>query len=308
MTPDLPGPLGSSDDETVVYEQRGRLDRLGDAARSYRWPIVVLVVAAAALIVLGDVDVAVPPWLWGVGWYLALGGLIAAAPAKWLADRITEDPGVDLLDLDPVSGRHRHLRVGPRVWEQTTILSPWGDEVDVEDLNRVEINGRQGYEVMDYRTPDDELGLRSADDERPTPTCVATWMGDEEVDSARLRAYRSTVEYARDRLAEDAQRAVTLRANLGNIAREAAEKMVVEHIAAAESSSAPSGDAIQTTVEDVLDEWGFDDPLDDGDRDEQDDDRVDRGEREQRDGRLPGPDPTETTTDLPVSTDGGQDS
>jgi hypothetical protein len=152
-----------------------------------------------------------------------------------------------MLDLDPVSGDHRHVRIGRSLWDETTIRTPWGEETTVEDLNRCQINGRQGFECMDLRVTDDG------------PVCVATWLG--EADSAMLRTYRAAVTTARERLSRKARRNAEIEANAAEIAREAAEESVMWLIRTSDDTGVPSPTEIEDVVDRVVSEQGIDDPL-----------------------------------------------
>lgn len=249
----------------AMYHRYSRWYYAKEILVSYRWPIVVLILAAsAALAYFGVPEITVPDWTKGAVLYAGISALLSA-PVAWILLRRWETPkGVEVLDLDPSTGSHRHLRVGLDLWEELEVRSPWGGKASIEDLSRVDINGRQGYELMDLRVRDDG-----------TPVATATWMG--EASSAALRTYRYTLVYARRRLSKQAEKAQILEANREHIIREIAEKQVYQLIQTAEESGLPDGASIDQTVDDVLKDLGVEDRLLDEDIDE---DRSDLDELE----------------------------
>jgi len=267
---DDPGPSTSS---TRVYTRDESRDRLGrlvvDLLDAYRWPLVLLVVAVVLGVLWFDPEVPdVPPEAQSAMIYAVVGSIFALPAAHYLVKWFDEPSGVAVLDLDPVADDHRHLRVGSEIWDDLEVRSPWGGEASTAELKQNTINGRRGYELMDFRIRDDG-----------TPVAVSTWLG--EADSTTLRTYRYAVKYCRERLAERADRAVALEANRHQVVREAAERVVLDMIETAESSGVPSGDKISGVVEQTLDDVGFNDPLDD-DRLDDVETQVDRSPDEDR--------------------------
>ena len=231
-----PDPDGS---ERVYVEETTR-DRLTDLLVAYKWPLVLASTALLVGYLLGWYEVPeVPPEAWSLLAYV-LSGSIIALPAGWyLVEYFRDERGVEVLDLDPVGDDHRHLRVGSELWEDLTVRTPWGEETGTEDLRRATINGRTGYTVLDMRVEDEE-GL----------VCVSSTVGT--LSTVELRTYEESLRYVRERLSRRANRAVALRANLGPIAREAAERVVYDLVKSSEESGMPSGDRIEQTVDDVL--------------------------------------------------------
>jgi len=187
-----------------------------------------------------------PPEVWSFGFYLVSGVVLAALPAHWLVKRWDSPKGVELMELDPVSHDHRHLRLGRELFDDMEVYSPYGEVVGTEELQPTTVNGATGYELMDFRVP-----------EGGPPQCVATWMG--EASAAEMRSYKSAVEYARKRLSKQADKAVALEANREAIVREAAERVMTAMIRDAERSGTPHADEIHVAVDDVLEDLGLTD-------------------------------------------------
>lgn len=253
-----------------VYSRYSRLQAATDLLTAYKWPLVLAIIAVSIGIWWQDVGLSdVPVEVWSLLFYLGVGafpgGVLAYVLVRWLSDI----RGVELLDFDPVTDSHRHFRVGHKLWDDVEVRTPWGETTDESDLRRCSINGRQGFEVMDFRIEDGK------------PTCVATWMG--EASGAEIRTFKSAYRYAHKRLARRADRATMIRANQGEIAREAAEKVVLHMIQTAEQARIPNGEQIETVVSDVLSDHGLNDPLDDDLKDDRipdvEDDRADRDDR-----------------------------
>jgi hypothetical protein len=149
----------------------------------------------------------------------------------------------------------------------------------MDELERCSINGRSGFEVMDFRIEDG------------TPVCVATWLG--ESSGAAFRTYKNAFRFAHNRLSKRANRATMLRSNQGQIAREAAERVVFRMIQTSEQSGIPHGEEIDGVVNDVLSDYGLetvseqlseDRDVEHGDRD------VEHGDRDVEHGDQPDPD------------------
>lgn len=307
----------------TIYRARTPKDRAADILMAYRWPLFLTalfsvfgIIALWGLTDIGPSDVigAVPVEAWSTLWYVAIGSLLAAPAGIWLVHRWDDIRGVEVLEIDPVTGQHRHIRVGNNVWDKLVVRSPWGDygtaqTIGVDDLQRCEINGRSGYELMDFRIRPDGR-----------PECTATWLG-EEGSGAEFRTYKNAYRYAHKRLSKRANRAKMLRANQGEIAREAAEKVVYRLVVTSEKSGMPHGEEVENVVDGVLDDFGLGSPL----NDDLGDDRVpdkdawvpgqQNGEVEEPDhaeadaslGELFGDEPaTDVTGGQPsVATDGG---
>lgn len=243
----------------VLYSRYTTGQAVVELLTAYKWPLTLsLVITGLVVGGLAWTDnlptVTVPVEVWVILYYATVGAL-ATVPAGWyLVRRFDSVSGVECLDLDPVSNDHRHLRVGTDVWDDLVVKSPWGSEVGTESLQEITVNGRSGYEIMDLRVPEDG-----------PPTAVATWMG--EADSATLRTYKAAVTVARRRLSRQAERATVMEANRHTIVREAAERVVTQMIRTSERSGLPHGDEIESTVSEVMSEYGLDDPLADDDLD-----------------------------------------
>jgi len=242
-----------------VYTSYTRREAVVDVLTAYSLPLSIsaflLVCIVIGLAATGNLPtVRIPPWVWAAAFWTLVGALASAFPAYLLYRYFYSPSGVEVLDLDPVTQDHRHLRVGHERWDKMQVYSPWGSEVGTESLQEATVNGLTGYEVMDLRVHEDD-----------TPTCVATWMG--EADAATLRTYKSAVTVARRRLAKQAEKATVMEANQQTIVREAAEKVVVELIRTSERSGMPNGDEIKGVVEGVMRDFGLEDPLTDDDLD-----------------------------------------
>jgi len=223
-----------------VYSDRTTRDEILRVLRQYRLPItalvaVVLVGSGLGLWSLPDV----PPEIRSAAIYALVGSVITLPAGYYLVVRLRDERGVEVLDLDPVSDDHRHLRIGPELWDSATVVSPWGEETGTEDLRVCSINGRTGYVAQDVRV-DAERGL----------IVVSSTVG--ELSSVELETYSGALEYVRSRLARRANRAVALRGSIGLVAQEAAERVVVDLVRESETSGVPSGDKIQQTVEEVV--------------------------------------------------------
>lgn len=201
--------------------------------------LITLIVTGAA----GEIIDAIPAEGWSVLYYGFATFLVSVVPA-WLGVRRWHQlRGTEVWDSDPVSNNHRHLRIGPRLWSDLRVFSPWGEEVSTGSLNEVTINGRSGFEVMDLRVTDG--GQIS---------CVATWMG--EADRSMVRSYRHAVDYVERRLSKKAERAEALESLIEPIAREAAERRIMSLIRASERSSGMGGEQIEEIMTDVMEDFG----------------------------------------------------
>jgi hypothetical protein len=276
------------------WKQIGR-----DVALAYKWPLVAVCGLLTLSLWQGWVGLdMVPVEAWSMVYYAVLGSFAAGPLGYWLVLRWEDPIGQEIDDRDPVGHRHRHLRLGPELVEKLEVMSPWGEEVSINSLQDVTINGRSGYECMDFRvTPDG------------TPTCVATWMGEES--STQFRTYKNAYSYAHKRLARRADKKSMLRANQGEIVREACERAITELIRTSERSGMPHGEEIDAVVRDVMDDAGLGDPLD-NDRDrrdrggvERDDDDADRRDHDRREDSGPAPGEPELPPPSPTATDGG---
>lgn len=236
----------------LMYSRTTRRDAAVELLSAYKWHVGIVAAIAAITLALGWWSIPslddVPPEVWSAVYYLGIGTIPGTPVAYYLWKRWYSVEGVEVWDLDPVSNQHRHLRLGEALWDDLTVLSPWGSEVGIHELQRCEINGRQGYEVMDLRVKKDGQ-----------PVCVATWMG--EANSAMLRTYRLTLVYARRRLARRANAAMMEQANREPIAREVAERVVAWHIRQGQETGVPGAGEIETVVEDVMADMGLQDPL-----------------------------------------------
>ena len=244
----------------TLYHHYSSKHYITEILTSYKWPIVVLLVVVLVLLAWRGVPSipSLPPEAWSALIYAGIGCGIAT-PLGWiLLKRWQNVEGVEVLDTDPITGEHRHLRIGPELFSQIRVLSPWGGEASVEDLARCSINGRPGYEMMDLRI-----------DESGRPVCVSTFVG--EANASALRTYRYALIYARRRLSKQAAKAQVLEANREHIIREIAERQTAQMIMRSEESGLPDGSSIQQTVDDVLEDLGMDDRLLD-DVDDLDDD------------------------------------
>jgi hypothetical protein len=248
-----------------MAKPRDDLDRAADRAESllyeYRYVVggallLLLAQSSGQGVTIGDTVeqwvASIPPEVWVFGRYAAI-GMVGGAPLGYYVYKhfYTVD-GVEILELDPVGNRHRHLRLGNQLWDDLVVRSPWGTTVGTEELQQVSVNGRTGYELMDLQNPDDG-----------PPTCVATWMG--EASAAELRTYKYAVVEARKRLSRKANQAIAQEAARESIVREAAERVVVGMIRTSERSGVPHGDEVEDAVDDVLGDMGLDSPLSDSD-------------------------------------------
>lgn len=231
---------------------RGSIIRpAADILIAYKWPLSAAILAIIAGLIAGPVSWLaglVPDLAWSVPFYGLMGLSIGILPSYLLWRYISVVRGVEVLDIDPVGGDHRHLRIGWDLWDDLTVLTPWGRQTSTDDLQQCTINGRTGFELMDFRVTEDG-----------DPVAVATWMG--EADSAMLRTYKSAVTTARKRMSEKAQRNIATEANKAEIAREAAERVIMWQMRTAESSGVPNGEAMNGVIDDVLSDYGLDDPL-----------------------------------------------
>jgi len=233
---DRPDPDGSE----RVYSGRTDRDRAVDLLDSYRWHIGLGAIALFGSNLLGWWSVPeIPPEFWSALVYFVLGSFVAGPAGLYIVRKFRDPRGVEVLDLDPVGDDHRHLRVGPDLWETLTVRTPWGQETGTEDLRRATVNGRTGYVVLDMRVSEDD-GL----------SCVSSTVGS--LSTVEMRTYRESLRYVRRRLSRRANRAVALRSNLGPIAQEASERVVYELVRQSEESGMPEGAKIEETVEDVL--------------------------------------------------------
>lgn len=243
--------VSEADSSRVVW-QRSLLSRTAERARARP----LLATLAVGMLVAG-ISLAwytgwlralmtwdAPVWIQNAIWYGSLGALIGALPAYLIVRHFHKPTGLHALDLDPVGRRHRHLRLGEEVLEELTVRTAWGENVSMDALKEISVNGEQGIEMMDFRVTEEN-----------GPVCVATWMG--EADSSRLRAYSRAVIYARRRLTRRAERALTLDANREALVREAAERVVYRMIRTSEAGSMPGGEEIEGVVEDVLSDFGI---------------------------------------------------
>lgn len=246
-----------------------------DLLIAYRLLVGIGLVAVVLGIVAGPLAWAIgqiPEIGWSIPYYFLLGSSMGLLPSYLLWRKISSVNGVEVFDLDPVGGDHRHVRVGYDMWENMTVLTPWGQETSTDDLQRCTINGRSGYELMDLRVPDHS----------EYPVAVSTWMG--EADSSMLRTYKAAVVTARKRMSKKAQRNMAIEANKSEIAREAAERVTMWQIRNTEHNRVPNGDAMEGVIDDVLSDYGMGDPL------TQDDVAQDQREREPEDRDDTAPD------------------
>jgi len=223
-----------------VYSDRTTKDEIVRVVREYRLPItalvaVVLVGSGLGLWSLPDV----PPEIRSAAIYGLLGSVVTLPAGYYIVARLRDERGIEVLDLDPVGDDHRHLRVGPDLWETLTVRTPYGDKTGTEDLRTMTCNGRTGYVVLDMRVSEED-GL----------SCVSSTVGS--LSTVEMRTYRESLRYVRERLSRRANRAVALRSNLGPIAQEASERVVYELVRQSEESGMPEGEMIEETVEDVL--------------------------------------------------------
>jgi len=233
-----------------VYRRDSRARLLVDLLSTYRWPISLVLFVAAVGLAVGffRFDLSIPDEFWGLLWYGALGGFVGAVPAYLLVRWLHSPDGVEVWDHDPITDSHRHLRVGPDLWDDIVVRSPWGSVEHTGKLKQVTINGVSGYEMMDFRVSEDG-----------TPVAVTTWLG--EADSSMLRTYRSALRYSRKRLSRKAEQAIMQDANREAIIRETAERVIYRMIRNSERSGMPGGDEIQPAVSEVMEDMGLGDPL-----------------------------------------------
>lgn len=240
------------DGPTLVYTDRTRRDAAVELLTAYKWPVALTAAALAAFLLYVGPSTAwawVPPWVWASAAWFTAGLAIMAIPANWVYKRwFKRVEGVEILDLDPVAGSHRHLRVGWDKWDDVELLSPWGGTVTLNDLSRATINGRQGFEVMDFRVRSDN-----------TPVCMPIWPG--EAPGRQIKSYRLAFWRAKTKLSRKADQYDALRASHGEIAREVASNVVLAMIRTAEESGMPNGDKIQEAVDDVMDDLDAADPM-----------------------------------------------
>jgi hypothetical protein len=157
---------------TRTIHSRGSVLRpLADVIIAYKLPLTGLILAIIVGLVAGPVAMllgAVPSLAWSTVYYASLGAMVTALPSYFVWRRVSSVTGVEILDMDPVTGDHRHLRVGHEAFSKMKLLTPWGKEADTTDLQRCTINGRAGYELMDLRVPEG----------RDYPVAFVTWLGD----------------------------------------------------------------------------------------------------------------------------------
>lgn len=238
--------------EPLLWTRSTRRDAAVDLLTAYKWPISIVVGILGVLVVGGIVAIPsledVPPEAWSALFYAGVGILPGTAVAIYLYRRWHTVDGQEVWDIDPVTDDHRHLRIGTELWEDLEVRSPWGEIVGRQELHRCEINGRSGFEMMDFRVQEDG-----------TPVCVATMMG--EASTAMLRTYRRAVIYSRRRLSRKANAAMMEKANREPIAREIAERVVMHQIRTAQKSGTPGAEEIQHVVDDTLAEMDLQDPM-----------------------------------------------
>jgi hypothetical protein len=214
-----------------------------DLAIAYKTPISLLVAAGAiiaGLVLAGEFNI--PSWVPTLAWYSVVGS-IAGIPIAWgLVWYLTDDPGIELLDLHPVASDHQHLRIGRESFADLYIEDPLGNEVGSEQLNDITVNGRQGYEVINY------------DPDRHAVT--TSWMGGASADE--MRAYRSQVEYIQRKLSLMADQYVDLRANLSPVVRDAASQTAQHIIQTSEGDRTPGNDYIADAVQSAMTRQGLD--------------------------------------------------
>lgn len=262
-----PGPSGPREDVVAresgenrangpnrVHSRYSTTEAVVDLLTAYKWPLllggVVVTLVVGSLAATGNLPtVRIPPWMWHhLGW-ATFAAAVASVPAYLLLKRFRTVEGVEVWDVDPVTGSHRHLRLGGKLYDDLVVKSPWGSVISKEELTDCTVNGRKGVEMMDFRVLEDG-----------TPVCVAPWVG--EASGAQMRTYRRAFNYARQRLARRAEKASLYRANIGELARESAERMVAKHVVRSESTGIPHGDQIDSVIEEVMRDAGLNDPLD----------------------------------------------
>lgn len=270
------GMLG--DDTEVVYRRRRTAESVQEWVERNQLLVLGLALIGSALLIGGwwvglipDMIDAVPSWVWSAGWYILWGGFFASIPAYLVLKHVDSPQGHEILDLNPVTNDHRHVRIGRELWDDFEIESPWSDDVSKADLQECTVNGRSGFEVMDLRVPD-----------HGPPTAVVPWLG--EASASQIRTYRYAFVAAHRRLSKQANKAMAQEAARSEIIREAAERVVTEMIRDAERSGVPNGEEIEGAVDDVLDDLGVHDSL-------RDDDLADIDEWEPRDGTREQPEP-----------------
>ena len=276
-----------------IYSRYSRTQALVDLATAFRWHLLLVAIILSALYAYYRPTPAdVPVEVWSLLFYVAIGALPGAVLAYLLVNWLTEVRGVEILDLDPVTDSHRHLRVGNKLWDDMEVQTPWGETAGESDLRRCSINGRQGFEVMDMRIEDGR------------PTCVATWMG--EASGTEMRTFKSAYRHAHSRLARRADKATMLRANQGEIAREAAEEVVYRLITTSEESGMPNGSEIEGVVSDVLSDAGLNSPLDEDRRDARIETDTEPSTKTETESKPLSDLMGEVDDNQPVAPDGGQ--
>lgn len=298
-----PGEVSIEGTPGLAYTRDPPREQTRSLLIAYRWPLfislllTVLTIAGLWLFAdvgPGDLISAIPVQVWSMLFYAGFAAGLSAIPAYMLVMRWETIEGIAVLEQNPVTHDHRHLSVGSSIWSDLVVKSPWGSIASTADLQPCTVNGRSGYELMDFHLLEDG-----------TPCAVATWMG--ESSGAAFRTYKNAFRYAHNRLAKRANRATMLRANQGQIAREAAERVVYEMIRTSERSGMPHGEEVESVVDDVLSDYALDDPLDD----DLEDDRLDldQGDDQLGDDRADPLEqsPRERAKNGHVAADGGRD-
>lgn len=255
-------PMAEADGEEVVHRRRSEVETVRGWVEEHQvLTLGLLALSLAGLLGawhLGAISAfldSIPPAVWSWLWYVGWGAAFATPPAYLVLRWMHSPSGHEILDLDPVTSEHRHVRIGRDLWDEFEITSPWSEEVSKADLQQCSVNGRSGYEVMDLRIP-----------ENGPPTAVVPWLGD--ASAAQLRAYRYAFVSAHRRLSKQANKAMAQEASRSEIIRESAQRVVTEMIRDAERSGMPHGDEIEQAVDDVLGDLGVSDSLRDDDLDD----------------------------------------
>lgn len=228
---------GSSKLYTNYSSKRAAVELL----TAYKWPLVISLIILAGLVALyGAPSIPSPPAeFWMIAGYFVGGAGLALLPSYLIVQRLREPSGIELAELDPVTGEHRHLRIGRGLWEDAVILWPDGGKASKSDLAQCRINGRSGYEVMD---------LRISEDGRPV--MAATEIGG--MSTSQLRTYENVLKYIRKRLISRARKADLFLSNREHIIEEAVEQQMHQMIMTSERSGLPDGESVDKVVETLL--------------------------------------------------------
>jgi len=185
-------------------------------------------------------------WMRNIIHYIVVGSIPGSVIGYGLFWYFREPEGLELMVLHPVESNHNHLRIGSERFDEMSVQNVLGEPVGREELKEITVNGRAGYEIIDYNYDEN--------------TATATWMGG--ASSDELRAYKKMVVYVQQRLSKHADEAIELRVNQQPIVREVASRVANHMIRVSEQARVPEGDLIDGVIDDVLTDYDVDDPLD----------------------------------------------